>query len=363
MDIVPMGAVVTRVEAQISSPTARVVLQENHSGIVLKVAATTGVEKSEKTNKPMKCKNHLEKEPEYLTTDLTAAERLLLEEFRVKWRSQPVVFQKLSSDGWRNVQCRFLELLPLQPDEMEAEFELRRDVFQWSYGTCSQYWSALIKAAEAVELPITRRMRAQAKIFNFMKWEESPKRPTTAASLIEIQEASLSLSPMASVALQISFELGQRLGDTLKLERCGIDKIFDDFTKTSFVTLTYRKGKTTRRRAPFTVHLMEHSTVGKLLLDYVPTVNELNLFGDLPQHIKILGEIRDSLSNVNAALGILSVRRGGLQAMALAGLSEAAILHHSRHSTRELLERYLEWGKLSLDAAREKYTTNCIQQQ
>ena len=168
---------------------------------------------------------------------------------------------------------------------------------------------------------------------------------------------------MASVALQISFELGQRLGDTLKLERCGIDKIFDDFTKTSFVTLTYRKGKTTRRRAPFTVHLMEHSTVGKLLLDYVPTVNELNLFGDLPQHIKILGEIRDSLSNVNAALGILSVRRGGLQAMALAGLSEAAILHHSRHSTRELLERYLEWGKLSLDAAREKYTTNCIQQQ
>jgi hypothetical protein len=44
-------------------------------------------------------------------------------------------------------------------------------------------------------------------------------------------------------------------------------------------------------------------------------------------------EIRTAIKTVDATLSLLSLQRGGLQAMAKAGLSKATLLHHSRHSS------------------------------
>jgi hypothetical protein len=41
--------------------------------------------------------------------------------------------------------------------------------------------------------------------------------------------------------------------------------------------------------------------------------------------------------------------------MALAGLSTDCLLAHSRHRRKENLERYLDWGKLLLCSARERF--------
>jgi hypothetical protein len=54
-------------------------------------------------------------------------------------------------------------------------------------------------------------------------------------------------------------------------------------------------------------------------------------------------------------LNILSVRRGGLQMMALSGVSTATLLAHSRHRTKEMLEHYLDSGRLALTAVRELF--------
>jgi hypothetical protein len=56
---------------------------------------------------------------------------------------------------------------------------------------------------------------------------------------------------------------------------------------------------------------------------------------------------------IKPELSILSIRRGGLQRMALLGVSTECLLAHSRHKRRETLERYLDWGRLFLNPAKE----------
>ncbi len=64
--------------------------------------------------------------------------------------------------------------------------------------------------------------------------------------------------------------------------------------------------------------------------------------------------LRQAIQEVDPELGLLSIRRGGLQHMTQLGASTSCLLHHSRHATIEMLEHYFEWGKWSLMACRER---------
>ena len=63
-------------------------------------------------------------------------------------------------------------------------------------------------------------------------------------------------------------------------------------------------------------------------------------------------EIRNLLKAKNPEYNLLSLRKGGLQRMALRGLPYAAILEYSRHTTIDMLMRYLDWGKCALTTPR-----------
>lgn len=309
-----------------------------------------------KKTRSTKIQEAMKNKDAFLTTDLTEEEQATLAILESKWEARSEMMRKTSQESWQATQHRFLPLLCLPPTEMEEEFELRRDCFEWTYGTAGQYWSALIKAAETVGIAITFHMRQVAKVYKFLKNEEDPKRPTKPIQEPILLAAVCQLQSQdkqgAALALQISYVLGQRVGDTLKLMAKSIDTVRDEATSLTFVALTYRYGKTTRRRAPYTVHLDGETDLAQELLSWSATRqdNSSPLFGD---NLTVLGDIRDALKTQDAELCILSVRRGGLQRMALAGLSQETILHHSRHSTISMLDRYLEWGKLSLNAARE----------
>lgn len=309
-----------------------------------------------KKTRSSKIQEAMKNKDAFLTTDLTEEEQATLTILESKWEARSEMMRKTSQESWQATQHRFLPLLCLPPAEMEEEFELRRDCFEWTYGTAGQYWSALIKAAETVGIAITFHMRQVAKVYKFLKNEEDPKRPTKPIQEPILLAAANQLQSQdkqgAALALQISYVLGQRVGDTLKLMAKSIDTVRDEATSLTFVALTYRYGKTTRRRAPYTVHLDGETDLAQELLSWSATRqdNSSPLFGD---NLTVLGDIRDALKTQDAELCILSVRRGGLQRMALAGLSQETILHHSRHATISMLDRYLEWGKLSLNAARE----------
>jgi hypothetical protein len=80
------------------------------------------------------------------------------------------------------------------------------------------------------------------------------------------------------------------------------------------------------------------------------------LFGNL---FSAANHIKDALLFCcpSVAYNLLSIRRGGLQDMAQSGMSTAGLLHHSRHADEATLHRYLEWGKLALNPARERFAS------
>jgi hypothetical protein len=65
-----------------------------------------------------------------------------------------------------------------------------------------------------------------------------------------------------------------------------------------------------------------------------------------------LATIKAALVGVNTNPMVLSVRRGGPQAMALAGCSTETPLAHSRHRSLDTPNRYLNWGEVQLTAAK-----------
>lgn len=124
------------------------------------------------------------------------------------------------------------------------------------------------------------------------------------------------------------------------------------------LAVTFTKGKTTRRRDPYTLHLPALSTLATDLssLQHVPgnaagEDYEL-LFGDVGSAISAM---KEALMQCSPCLSLLSIRRGGLQYLAQQGMSIPCLMHHSRHATEGMLMRYLEWGKWALDSARERW--------
>jgi hypothetical protein len=140
------------------------------------------------------------------------------------------------------------------------------------------------------------------------------------------------------------------------VETSQLTLIDDRASGNHFLGITYRRGKTIKRRQPFTLHLKANHPIAKQLWETRP--DETRLFCKDSFRLEALEILRDALKSVDDELGVLSVRRGGLQKMALDGASLETLMHHGRHSSVELLNRYLGWGRLNLIAARELAATS-----
>jgi len=317
---------------------------------------------------------------DFVSVVLTDEEIASLAALRDRWAARDAPTRGESSQAYQDLQERLLPLLVLPDSEVLEEFEARRDEGGWGEATSSQYWAALRKAAHVLDIRLSGLFRTQAKIFGFLAKEACERRPTVPATDIQVTavcEALCADTATASlaVAVQLAYKLGQRIGDTLQVVPSAVGLIVDDFTKVEFVRITYRRGKTTRRRQPFTLHLEASSPLGIAVMDLAQrqTHAMANLLfvpsggpgTQVVQGARSTGKQEDkrvkclkllALHMKAEGLTLLSLRRGGLQAMAQSGASIATLMHHSRHSTTELLDRYLGWGACNFIAARELHS-------
>jgi hypothetical protein len=294
---------------------------------------------------------------EFRTLTLSEEEENLLQHLRAQWQAyhrDPVIRQG-STTQYQELQHRMLCLLVLPEWELVEEFDCRRDQFDWAAPTAAQYWSAMRSAASKVGIRLPLTFAHRGKVLAYLAKEEDEKRPTQAAIAAHITAARVALPLPLAIALQLAFDLGQRIGDTLHVEAGRVFQTDDPATNTKFVTVMYRRGKTVRRRDPFCLHIPPSNHLASELLHIATSTpsSQKWLFAPPDGRAAALRSILTALKGVDQALGLLSIRRGGLQALAQAGATQETLLHHSRHTTAALLNRYLGWGRLNLHAARE----------
>ena len=283
-----------------------------------------------------------------------------VQKIRARWDTRPASVQSATSKKWQSDQQKFVFLFAFIQLDREAIFAEMADQFEWSYKTQEKYWSAMIKGGESIEIRITHAMRSQQRVFHFMAQEEDPKKPTIPATPQEIESACTMLPRELAIALKIAYLLGQRMRDVLNLRSNCLSTIFDPVTHANFVSATFRKTKTTRTAQPYCLHVPIEE-MGQELLDLAANRQEHFLFLSDPalkdemEKVRTLELISAALKKSNETLNVLSIRRGGLQAMAIAGMTTETLLAHSRHKRVENLHRYLDWGKVFLGAARERF--------
>ncbi|MBS1972053.1 MAG: site-specific integrase [Bdellovibrionales bacterium] len=278
-----------------------------------------------------------------------------LRELEEKWEARSTIFRH-STSSYQQLQRRFLWVLAIAAEERTEEFEAFRDKHDWTATTTAFYWNAVIAASKTLDIQVTYAMRTAQKWFQFIAKEEDAKRPTTPITKDQVELAALALNERLGMAIRLCFQLGQRIGDTLQLTLCNIGSVTDAHTNTEFTTIMYKRGKTTRRRDPFTLHLEYNSQLAKDLRALV----EKGRTASTPWTMLFTSDrelaanlIRMELKKVSSDLCLLSLRRGGLIAMAQGGASISTLLHHSRHASDSMLARYLNWGTYNFTAARE----------
>lgn len=285
---------------------------------------------------------------------LEALELESLTTIRMRWENRGACF-RTQSKNYQDLQRRFLPLLAIPADEREIEFECIRDKAGWTASTTCLYWTALMAGAKIVGVEVTYQMKATAKMYSFMAKEENPARPTVPATVDHIRETCEHLVtmgyPKLATAVLLCFTLGQRIGDTLKLQRQKVGSVYDQHSRTEFTTVQYVEGKTVRRRDPFTLHLPATSKIAVDLRALVSLSDQKTCFGE--DRVFNASLIRTAIKKSCADLCLLSIRRGGLITMAQSGVSLQTLLHHSRHASEEMLMRYLGWGENFFLPARE----------
>ncbi len=268
------------------------------------------------------------------------------------WEERSPIWRRRTSPAYQANQQRFLPLLALDVVSREAEFDELQDLFGWSMASAANYWAQMGKAAEQLGMAPSPEAKEKQRILNYLKKEEDPRRPTKAMSVEQMEQIAALLEAKgapAALAMRLAFILGQRIGDTAQLERTCLSKIYDPHSKQHFTVVLFKRGKTTRRRQPFSLHLPDHLQLSVMLWSLAESHDGARLF---PQDLHEI--LRQAIQEVDPELGLLSIRRGGLQHMTQLGASTSCLLHHSRHATIEMLERYFEWGKWSLMACRER---------
>lgn len=226
-------------------------------------------------------------------------------------------------------------------------------------------WSTTLKAAASTQgalslLPLYKAGAIPITLTRYPVWrqgirtfqrackEEKPNQPTPATkhqilSIVGRYYTELKRPDIASVLL-LGWLTAARLGCVLQLAREDVV-----FNHDSSVSVTFRRGKGVRVRGPYTVHATHLPE--KLLTDLRAHVEQRHtkLF---PRHLT--GDIlRVAIKRFFPNLEQRSLRRGALQAMAAAGVSEETLMRYSGHTRLQTLHRYLSWNSVNKKVSKE----------
>lgn len=263
----------------------------------------------------------------------------ILADLEQRWSCRNIAFKHTSVD-YQKTQHRLLWLLAVPPEERFETF------LRWSEGlkfsTRAAYWTALMAALLAVGgSPTTADLKNRA----WLDMKTAQEVPQTARPLSPAEAWTLwrENPDHVSLGILVCFVLGQRLSDIslLRLERITYHG--------NILAVTLIEGKVIRSIGPYSLYLDSRQPVGMLLRDFVTRrasayLKDAYLFYS-PQSFLATASLR------LRAIGCenRSVRRGGLQTMANAGIPVEGLLSFSKHQSVPMLMRYL--GYRSLDDA------------
>lgn len=205
---------------------------------------------------------------------------------------------------------------------------------KWRWSTREMYFTALLAAMQALEISPTLADKRNLKWLKAQTMKEIPN----AATPMTVQQACCLPDDFVSWAIQLGFFLGQRLSDIVLLHSQRIT------IAGPFLALTLVEGKVIPKIGPFTLFLPLRCWLSQRILS-MKTRREVGYL--FPTETLQVAAFRlHSMGLENR-----SVRRGGLQAMALQGWPISTLLQFSRHRDQPMLMKYLEHGRVVLSEA------------
>ena len=180
----------------------------------------------------------------------------------------------------------------------------------------SIYWRTMMKGAQIAangEEPL------QAK-------------PLTSTLLQQIL-LTMKETPKLYAALEIAWLTAGRVGDLRDMATRHVSEVAADVWMVKF-----QQGKTARNGA-YSIAIPEPTELTK---NYIRTCQTPYLFPGLdPEHLK------EAMRRIDTQLECKSIRRGRLQELSKGGMTDASLLHISRHASISMLRRYLNFGLAS----------------
>ena len=174
------------------------------------------------------------------------------------------------------------------------------------------------------------------------KAKSEAARVPLAASMAWMEAAILAAPDMQmKILLMLAWCVAARIGDLLKL-KIGSNQCPDVVCKNGVLSITWRDGKTVSSRGPYTVAVRPPSEWYNAIAAYLRTRTTW-VFSGLKT-----GDVLVALRRAHPKLECRSVRRGALQCLANAGVSDSVLMQISGHTQLQTLKRYLQWGKIGL---------------
>jgi hypothetical protein len=258
-----------------------------------------------------------------------------------RWEERESAFRR-TTEQYQTTQRRFLPFFLIRRDVRFEAYHQYAMAADWKWSTRATYWAAILAMMEAMgELGSASDKRN-------LKWLEvmaDRDIPTTAPPLTPQHVTQILHLPFsaAQVGILVAWFLGQRLADVEQLERRWIQLKQNMGTGDFFISLTFVRGKVIDRIGPYTLFINARHHVALLLM---------RLFHDLPCGADMLFppsfriDCAVLLKSIQFDLESRSCRRGGLQLMALLGMSTSHIRMFSKHTSDKMLLKYLSMGQV-----------------
>jgi integrase len=221
---------------------------------------------------------------------------------------------------------------------------------EWSETTQATYFACLLttmhligiqkSVAEELKMKRLQDEAARAPHWNFSDGTQVLTAERI-ASLKSLAKETNPSSPMNAALLTLT--LGQRMGDVLKLN------IENLLWMQGHVIVQFKEGKTIPRMKPYSLMVEADSEIGNLLT---------NISIEAQSQGKLNGRIfpansEEVFKNQFTKIDVRALRRTGLILMGISGATQDQLLMASRHSSKEMLNLYLNHGMFNLRALKE----------
>lgn len=274
------------------------------------------------------------------------------EETQTRWQTYIAGLppnEALYTKKWTQTVKRMLGFTDIAPQERLKAFIEARNTNAWKWSTAAAYYGAIATGLKLTGKSLTSQDQMNIKWLEARSAEELTNHPSpmTTAHFKTLLTWIAQQPQPEMVAIAFSFLTGQRISDVLKLNAQDVNVRIPHH-----VCFTFRRGKVVPRIGPFTIQLSGTCDLAQRLLTRARNlpVNS-RLFGDESLTTK---RCRTILSMLGEELELRSVRRGGLQLMALKGVPLDTIRTvFSKHKSTEMLRTYLEHGATSLHEGME----------